>query len=275
MKRTRANLRSSIAGRSNVGAFTSIELLVVIIVLTMLTAILLPALARSGEKDIRVACLNNEKQLYTSLHIYCDDNGDKLPTIPSGGSFWLWDMPAQVTTAMLNSGCTKKNFYCPSTAPRFTDQENWAAANSLWNYGGAAYNIVGYSFTFGGPGSQIIPQYQNLKILSELHTNTTSPGNPVFTDTPATRELAADVIISTGTALPASAADNFADIAGGFFTHHLSAHLGTGKVPAGGNLTYKDGHVAWKKFNASAASTLTNPSKVRTTSALGGPYFWW
>ena len=258
-------------------AFTSIELLVVIVVLALLTAIVLPALARSGEKDIRVVCLNNEKQLYMSLHIYCDDNGDRLPIL-AGGGFWAWDMPTPITTAMLGDGCTKKMFYCPSTTPRFTDQQNWAGGNSLWNYGGSSFATVGYIFAFGGPNSTIAALYQNQKILSELHINTSSPGNSVFTDTPSTRELIADVIISTGNVLPASAADNFSAIAGGFGLNgvlypHLSAHLGRGQVPAGGNIAYKDGHVAWKKFDASNSNTAANNTKVRTT--LAGPYFWW
>ena len=265
------------ASRSNSAAFTSIELLVVIAVLLVLTAIVLPALARAGEKDIRVVCLNNEKQLYTSLHIYSDDNGDKLPTY-AGGGFWPWDMPSPVTSAMLSSGCMKKTFYCPSTAPRFTDQQNWAAANSLWNYGaGASFNIVGYTFTFGGGGSKLDAQYQNLRIISESHINTSFPGNPVFMDIPATRELIADVILSSGNTVPASAADNFDSIAGGFTQNgvtypHLSAHMKKG-IPAGNNIAFKDGHVAWKKFDASRPSNTANPSKPRTGS--NQPYFWW
>ena len=278
MNKTESNRWRLTTVRPSSGAFTSIELLVVIATLFVLTAILLPALARSGEKDIRVVCLNNGKQLYTSLHIYSDDNGDKLPLI-QGGAQWPWDMPTSATTAILNSGCTKKTFYCPSTAPRFTDQQNWAAANSLWNYGApASFNIVGYTFAFGGSASKLEPQYQNLKILTELHTNTLIAGSPVSTDIPATRELIADVILSNGNTLPASAADNFSSVFGGFTQNgvaypHLSAHLGSGQVPAGGNITYKDGQTSWKKFQASNASGNSNPSKPRT--GQNQPYFWW
>jgi type II secretory pathway pseudopilin PulG len=260
--------------RSSTKAFTSIELLVVIAVLLVLTAIVLPALVRAGEKDIRVVCLNNEKQLYTSLHIYCDDNGDKLPVL-AGGGYWPWDMPTPVTAVITNSSCTQKTFYCPSTAPRFTDQINWAAPGSLWNYF-AGVNLTGYSYAFGGSGSLLSQQYQNRSILSEVHTNP-SPFQ-IFTDVPGNRELIADVILSTGNFTPAGGADNFYSIAGGFTQNgvtypHLSAHLGKGLIPAGGNITYKDGHVGWKKFDASRASAKANPSQVRTTST--SPYFWW
>ncbi len=261
--------------RSRPGAFTSIELLVVIAVLVMLTALLLPALARVKEKEIRATCLNNEKQLYTGLHIYSDENGDKLPLLV-GSAAWPWDVPTPVTTLMLNNGCAKKTFYCPSTAPRFTDQENWASANSLWNFGAAAagFNIVGYTFALGGNASRLFPQYQNFSILTEVHTNL-SPFQ-VFADSPATRELVIDVILSSGNALPASAADNFDTVFGGFSLNglsypHLSSHMNKG-TPAGGNIAYKDGHVAWKKFDAANSTAAANDSKVRSTT---GPYFWW
>jgi type II secretory pathway pseudopilin PulG len=257
----------------NPSAFTSIELLIVIAVLTMLTAILLPALASTKEKDFRVTCMNNEKQLYTSLHIYSEDNGDLLPLFQGAGS-WVWDTPTSVTTAILKNGCTKKMFYCPSTAPRFTDKENWTAANSLWNFGPGTFSIVGYAFSFSGSSSRINVLYQNRIIRTETHTGAPA----VFTDNPATRELLADVIISLGSSLPASSADNFSFVFSGFTQNgvaypHLSAHLRTGGVPSGGNIAFKDGHVQWRKFDASNSSATANNTKVRT--GANSPSFWW
>ena len=258
--------------RANSGAFTSLELLVVIAALVVLSAILLPALATSKERDIRVVCVNNEKQLYASLQMYGDDNGDKLPQLVGAGS-WAFDVPTSVTGAMTNYGCLRKTFYCPSTGPRFTDQQNWASANSLWNYAGGSLNIVGYTFAFGGINSKIDPQYQNSTLLRESHPN----GPLVVLDNPDTREVIADVILSNGSFLPATGANNFISIIGGFTQNgvsypHLSAHLTKGLVPSGGNIAFKDGHVQWRKFAASSSVASANNTKVRTTS---GPYFWW
>ena len=254
-------------------AFTLIELLVVIAIIAILAAMILPALASAKVKAIKAVCLNNEKQVYLAVHIYSDDSSDKLPRLDNAGS-WCWDIPSTATSVMLNSGAVKKSFYCPSTAPRFTDGENFAFPNSLWNFGGNSFNITGYAFAFGGTSSKVDPAYRNYTMQSESHTN----GPIVTKDNTATSELIADVMISTGSSLPATAADNFTAITGGFTQNgvvypHLSAHLGKGGIPTGGNIAYKDGHVAWKKFDASSPSPNANLTRVRT----GGntPYFWW
>ncbi len=60
-------------------AFTLTELLVVLATLALLAAVVLPALAKSGDNSARTVCLNNLRQMGTALNLYTGENQDYLP----------------------------------------------------------------------------------------------------------------------------------------------------------------------------------------------------
>ncbi|MHB9130244.1 MAG: type II secretion system protein [Armatimonadota bacterium] len=59
--------------------FTLIELLVVIAIIAILAAILFPVFAQAREKARQTSCLNNQRQIVTSVLMYVQDNDETLP----------------------------------------------------------------------------------------------------------------------------------------------------------------------------------------------------
>lgn len=254
-------------------AFTLIELLVVIAIIAILAAMLLPALAKAKEKARRIQCLNNLHQIAVATFIYTGDNREKLPIIDSSAG-WAWDLPDNAAQTMLQNGVQKKTLYCPGTSPRFDDTLNFgntAAGQSLWTFFGAGANphVIGYVLAFTGPANNrgaflLTLSNQNVTILAEQPLG----GIQYPTVSTSERPLIADATISenlAGTAANPAAAGSFTVVPGGFMggtVAHITPHL-KGKIPDGGHIAFKDGHVSWRKF------------KDMQQRASGGRGFWW
>ena len=67
--------------------FTLIDLLVVIAIVGILSALILPVLGKAKEKARRTACLNNLRQVDRAIRQYADDWGDGLPVLPDPNPF--------------------------------------------------------------------------------------------------------------------------------------------------------------------------------------------
>ncbi len=62
-------------------AFTIVELLVVISIVTILASFLMPAFARVREAADRLQCSNNMRQIGCAILSYADDNNDRVPSM--------------------------------------------------------------------------------------------------------------------------------------------------------------------------------------------------
>lgn len=208
--------------------FTLIELLVVVTIISVLIALLLPALSRARESAKRVVCASQLRSHGTVFNMYANSNNGWFPgadlyyhpSVPN----YAW--PFILGVKYLNpfetlNGVTRTMYYCPSATDRYIRN-----ADENWIFPDTNFRRVGYSF------------FCNIKPTSapsEIIPTKVDRSEPDWV-------LGADVI-------------DLSDI-----DILISHRDGTGK-PAGGNILHVDNSVKWKNwadYNMKRYLTPTN-----------------
>ena len=122
--------------RRSGGAFSLTELLVVIAVIGILAALLLPNLADSRRKAIRISCLSNEKNQAAAFLMYADDYSGWFPTADQTTRYnldCLYVMSTNQALALVSYGLASSRFNTgdepldekPTTCWRCPALNNW------------------------------------------------------------------------------------------------------------------------------------------------------
>ncbi|MGA2243412.1 MAG: prepilin-type N-terminal cleavage/methylation domain-containing protein [Verrucomicrobiota bacterium] len=140
----------SVNSNPRADGFTLVEMLVVIAIITLLAALLLPALAQGKSRAKRIECVSDLKETGLADHIFANDHGGKYPTQTSTndggaaefaaagyqipGTFYFSFKFVLPLSAALS---TPKLFACPA------DLDRWAGANfSQFSNSNLSYDVA-------------------------------------------------------------------------------------------------------------------------------------
>ena len=223
-------------------AFTLIELLVVIAIIAILAALLLPALTGAKERARRVNCKNSQRQVLLALHLYADDNEQRLPSgapnVPKPADDDHLPVISEATSnALVRYIGNQRLVHCPSFAEYFIVKQRQRPFEEQeygfvigYNYHGGHTNTPWPSITGNPDWVWVSPQRatdsSRLVVLSDM--NDWSPG---YGQTFAPHA-------KNGPALQGTDASN--QNAGGATAAQIGA--------TGGNIGLLDGSVTWKRI---------------------------
>ncbi|MBN2138680.1 MAG: hypothetical protein JW720_12805 [Sedimentisphaerales bacterium] len=134
------------------GAFSLVEVVVVVSVVAVVISILLPAIGRARRQALALKSMNNQRQIVTAVNLFAADGDDRYPdsvaTIGTEAAHWNWHEPMKLighrarsprmfrtVSAYLYSYLPDpRSVYCPCAPRRYKyfDQA-WAAAEDWDN----------------------------------------------------------------------------------------------------------------------------------------------
>ena len=165
-------------------AFTLIELLVVITIISILAAMLLPALRNARESAKKISCISNMKQIGLSFQLYADDWNDYYPWNGATQADWVIKINQYFPESNRING-KNSMFLCPSEKrsgncnygyPRELDLWGVPVRGTMWTNGSIWQAIMADT----APGYYYFDSYQIGTLTAEFRHN--GGANVLFAD---------------------------------------------------------------------------------------------
>jgi prepilin-type N-terminal cleavage/methylation domain-containing protein/prepilin-type processing-associated H-X9-DG protein len=231
------------------GGFTLIELLVVISIISLLVAILLPALAGARTRAVQAACLAQTRQIMMGALMYANDNKSKLPsnqnntTAPYGvcdkpwTSSWGTGDPYRFF-GLCVSYVQYSGFFCP------------ANANATWANRKVDVNQVAGVTVMGANSARGGYAYRFVREDGSSANGVSSEGAriPVASLDLGQRFAAAQTYLGYGAGyrLPPAKTALLGDLTWGYRSSPIDLGIVKEVHETGGNAAYFDGHGAFR-----------------------------
>lgn len=240
------------AFRSACKAFTLVELLVVVAIISVLAALLMPALANALDRARIISCSNNERQLYTATICYANDYNDTVYGYTSSVPNWN---PLITYVGKSEEFMIFAEQYCGARVNR-----------TMWNgypkfYERAILNCPSTVYDPICPFSPAMFSYRPLASPATIlyyagGNSTTSPTSelPIF------RSKLTKAAMVVGGFSKAFFTDNVWVNATPNSVNVQIAFSHGGNVPTGQNVTSGDGRVKWHDYNGPRSAALAHPT---------------
>lgn len=125
--------------------FTLIELLVVVAIISILMAILMPALSAAKGKANQISCMGNLKQLGMLAVQYVGESADTMPPTYDSAASKRWSdlfIDLGLITPWNSKNTNNKWLHCPSWRPSSMFNTSGGLANTSSTYGINVYPIA-------------------------------------------------------------------------------------------------------------------------------------